>query len=122
MRGIGGCDTCQVSKHSHSAVGGPAERRTTQRLELAHADLLGPMEQPSHGGNLYALMFTDDKTRMRFIYFLKLKSEAAGKLCVFIRDVAKAHGVRLQQLRTDRGGEFSQGEFEAACKAASVRQ
>jgi len=44
-------------------------------LELIHADLCGPMSIESLGGSRYFLLFTDDYSRIIWVYFLKFKSK-----------------------------------------------
>ena len=42
-------------------------------LELIHADLYGPMNTKSFSRSQYFLLFTNDYSRMSWVYFLKLK-------------------------------------------------
>ena len=42
--------------------------RATERLELIHSDVCGPMSTPTRGGYLYFVTFTDDLSRYDYIY------------------------------------------------------
>lgn len=44
-------------------------------FELIHADLCGLMNIESFGGSQYFLLFTNDYSRMSWIYFLKFNSK-----------------------------------------------
>lgn len=50
-------------------------RRATERLEVVHADLCGPIKMQSFDGSIYFLLFTDDFSHMSWVYFLQSKSE-----------------------------------------------
>jgi hypothetical protein len=117
----GACDICQAGKHSHASFSTPVVERAAERLGLVHTDLCGPMEVESVGRSRYAICFTDDKTRFRWVYFLKQKSDAAGALESLLEDAAKPEGIRLRAVRSDGGGEFA-GDFAAVCRRAGVKQ
>ncbi|XP_073263046.1 uncharacterized protein [Populus alba] len=54
--------------------------RSSQKLQLIHTDVAGPLSTPSLNGSKYYLLFIDDFSRMCWIYFMKFKSEVAGIL------------------------------------------
>src|SRR5579871_3457635 len=53
--------------------------RVSNILELIHTDIYRPINHLSLGGAKYFIIYIDDKTRMTFIYFLKIKDEAFDK-------------------------------------------
>lgn len=70
------CEGCVYGKHSRASFPVRKAWRASKCPELVHADLCGPMKTESLGGSRYFLLFTDDYSRMRWVYFLKFKSEA----------------------------------------------
>jgi len=50
--------------------------RASQKLQLIHADLCGPITPISNGSKRYLISFIDDFTRKVWIYFLVEKSDA----------------------------------------------
>ena len=72
------CEACMYGK-AHRLKFGTRERATAPG-ELIHADVCGPFEMPSAKGYRYFVLFKDDFTRYRYIFFLKDKSEVAAKL------------------------------------------
>lgn len=50
----------------------------SQPGELVHSDVCGPMQQDSIGGSRYFLLFKDDFSHFRVVYFMKEKSEVSG--------------------------------------------
>jgi hypothetical protein len=71
------CAGCAYGKHQRSPF--PTGRtRATYTGQLIHSDLFcGPMEKLTPNGCLYFVLFIDDSSGFRFIFFLKAKSEAA---------------------------------------------
>jgi len=75
LRKLKQCDACILGKHkkqyfhdSYSAV--------HRKFEHIHSYLCGPMHIPFTNGNKYMMIFTDDYTRMCWVYLLKRKFEA----------------------------------------------
>ena len=69
------CETCIYGKQCKRPFLKGKSKRASCSLEIVHADLCGPMQTKSFGGSKYFLLFTDDFTRMSWVYFLQLKSE-----------------------------------------------
>lgn len=53
----------------------------------------------------YFVLFKDNFTRYRFVYFVRNKSEIHTKL-LFMLSEAKANGIAVKELLSDNGGEF----------------
>ncbi|KAA3475371.1 retrovirus-related Pol polyprotein from transposon TNT 1-94 [Gossypium australe] len=70
------CEGCIFGKQCKKPFLVGNSRRASECLGLIHADICGPMETESLGGSLYFLLFTDDYSRMSWMYFLHFKSEA----------------------------------------------
>jgi hypothetical protein len=68
------CDSCILGKHNKQPFH-DSTSRACRKLELIHSDLCGIMLVPSANGNTYIMTFIDDYTRMRWVYFLKYKSQ-----------------------------------------------
>lgn len=116
------CEGCMYGKQSKRSFPVGQSWRATEPLELVHADLCGPMRTESLGGNKYFLLFVDDYSRMSWVYFLKFKSEAFEQFVKFKSLVEKQKGSNLKILRTDRGGEFSSGEFNQYCEKHGIHK
>jgi hypothetical protein len=123
----GKCDTCEVSKHAHQSFPRQAEHRATAPFELVHTDVVS-VEQESLGGARYAVLFTDELTRWRHIYFMSAKSETLACLQRFQKDVSGLlRGMRIQHfriwgLRSDNGGEYTGHDIQAYCQAQGIHQ
>jgi transposase InsO family protein len=111
MGELGFCESCVYGKHTRASFPKGQSMRASHVLDLVHADLCGPMETTSIGGSKYFLLFTDDCSRMSWIFFLEKKSEIFLNFKKFKAAVEKKSGRSIKVLRTDRGGEFLSKEF-----------
>lgn len=79
------CSGCVYGKQNR--ISHPINKIIAEKpLDLIHVDLC-EMNMKSLGGAKYFLLFKDDFTHFRTVYFLKTKDEAASKLDVFLNQV-----------------------------------
>nr|KYP64080.1 Retrovirus-related Pol polyprotein from transposon TNT 1-94 [Cajanus cajan] len=71
------CSACRYGKLTRLSFPKNKVWKATQKLQLIHTDVGGPMSTPSLNGSKYYIAFIDDYTRMCWIYFMKFKSEVA---------------------------------------------
>ncbi|KAH0711345.1 hypothetical protein KY289_007304 [Solanum tuberosum] len=76
----------------------------------------------SLGGSRYFLLFTDDYSRMSWVYFLENKSETFEKFQVFKALVENQSSYSITILRTDRRGEFVSNEFNFFCEKNGIHK
>ena len=70
------CIDCMVGKKHRDAISKKSLWRASQRLQLVHSDICGPIKPVSNSKKRYFISFTDDYSRKIWIYFLVEKSEA----------------------------------------------
>ncbi|TXG67975.1 hypothetical protein EZV62_009250 [Acer yangbiense] len=102
------CNACVVGKQHRDPIPKKSQWRASQRLQLIHADICGPITPISNSKKRYSLCFIDDYSRKAWVYFLIEKSEAFQSFKYFT-------GQFIKCLRTDRGGEFNYVEFNEFC-------
>lgn len=112
------CEGCLYGKAHKQKFG--TRIRATQPGELIHADICGPFTYSIQKFR-YFLMFKDDFTHYRFIYFLKQKSEAWMKLKQMLAE-AKVAGHTVKEILTDNGGEFDNEQFRKILAEHGVKQ
>src|SRR5271154_6318789 len=117
---VGVCEACLEGKQHRQPSHQPATR-AKEPLELIHSDLCGPIDPTTYGGTTYYLLFTDDYTRMTYIYPLKRKTSAAilAKFKEYKPEVEKQSGKLIKRLRTDGGGEYEKW-MEAHLKGSGI--
>ena len=71
------CGVCQIGKQSKLPFPVNQAWRATEKLQLVHIDLCGPMRTPSLNENIYFILFIDDFSRMSWVFFMRQKSEVA---------------------------------------------
>lgn len=94
------CTVCNVGKQQRGKFPKQSKWRATEKLELIHVDLCGPITPISNSGKCYLLVLVDDFSRKTWIYFLAEKAEAFETF-----KVEKEAKTIIRGLRTDRGGD-----------------
>ena len=113
------CDACATAKATRhlpkkklsSYRVQPGKPRPKKKLEVdmffkeVNSDLIGPMQVQGIDGTRYAIHFTEAKSRHRWLYTMKHKSETVDKIKQFVNDI-ESLGFKLKLLKTDNGGEY----------------
>lgn len=86
--------------------------RRSNKIQLVHSDICGPMSTQSIGDAKYMLTFIDDYSRKKFVYFLKSKHEVANTFNKFKSLVENQTGNKLKTIRTDNGTEYVNHTFK----------
>ena len=100
------CECCVEGKMARPAFPTTAEKRSVDILDIVHSDVAGPMKM-TPGGCRYYLTMIDDHSRYTMVYFLRKKSDAADKICEYVRLVQTQFGKTPKVIRSDRGGEYT---------------
>ena len=116
------CEACVKGKHHRVSFPKRSKLRATEKLQLIHSDLCGPITPPSHSQKRYLISFIDDFSRKTWIYFVTEKSEAFYTFKEFKAFVEKQSGSFIRCLRTDRGGEYNSTEFKEFCKEHGIKR
>jgi len=115
------CRTCLLGKQARFPFKGGVSR-ICQKLELVHTDVCGPMSEPSLNGSRYFITFTDDLTRMSWIYFLRAKTEVADAFMKFKALVENQSGKKIKALKSDNESEYTANKFKLICEQAGIVQ
>jgi len=113
------CEGCMYGK-AHKLKFGTRERATAPG-ELIHADVCGPFETPSAKGYRYFVLFKDDFSRYRHVFFLKEKSEVASKLEQMLAET-KTIGHTVKEFLSDNGTEFNNDAVRQILSRYGIRQ
>ncbi|PRQ38021.1 putative RNA-directed DNA polymerase [Rosa chinensis] len=116
------CHDCLVGKQSRDSIPKSSQWRASQRLQLVHADICGPITPTSNSDKRYVLSFIDDFSRKMWVYFLTEKSQAFTMFKRYKSLVEKEIGFPICCLRTDRGGEFTSNEFNEFCQSNGIKR
>ena len=58
-------------------------------LDLVHTDICGPILTQARGGYSYFIIFSDDRSRFRYVYLMKYKSKVFDKFKEYQRLIEK---------------------------------
>ena len=97
--------------------------REDKILSRVFVDLGGKKDATSMGGDKYQIIIRDDFSRYAWLYFISHKSDAAEAFKQFLADL-RVEGTpsEVVAVRSDNGGEFSQGEFGGLCWERNIKQ
>jgi len=111
------CEECIMTKLTNAIpLGLLPGNRITKPFELIYSDLSGKQPIPSYGNSLYYITFIDDYTRMRWIFFLKNKSDATKTVQEFVKYAERQFKSIVLSRITDNGGKY----IEVSCKESVI--
>jgi transposase InsO family protein len=112
------CEGCMYGKAHRLPFG--TRTKTTKAGQRVHTDVCGPFQE-SMSGFKYFVLFKDDYTKFRTIYFLKEKSEVAEKLSQFLAET-KTVGHVIKELLSDNGKEFDNKDVRSMLQKEGIIQ
>ncbi|TXG72550.1 hypothetical protein EZV62_001129 [Acer yangbiense] len=116
------CTDCMIGKQHRDQIPKRSTWRASQKLQLIHADICGPISPTSNSKKRYLICFIDDFSRKTWVYFLVEKSEALVTFKHFKKYVEKEMDACIKCLRTDRGGEFTSQDFNEFYKENGIKR
>lgn len=99
------CEGCVKGKH-HRMPFTNSQNRSNKVGQLVHSDVCGAMHEISFGGSRYFVLFRDDYSSYRTVYFIKRKSEVARLVENYVRNVKRSTSYSVVAIRTDNGLEY----------------
>jgi hypothetical protein len=114
------CHGCAYGKMQRKSFT-TGRSRATYIGQLIHSDLCGPMQTPSLTGARYFLLFTDDYSGWRQVYFLRQKSETPDKFKEYVTLLRSETSNFVHALRTDNGGEYCSINFRGWLSKKGIR-
>ena len=119
---VGVCKVCNIGKQHRDTIPKKSHWRASEKLELVHSDLCGPISPMSNSGKKYLLVFVDDYSRKTWIYFLIEKGETFDMFKYFKNLVEKEANKTICCLQKDRGGEFTSTKFNQFCLEQGIKR
>lgn len=113
------CEACIYGK-MHRLSFSSRNNRPRECASQINADVCGPMPENSLGGARYYVVFKDDFSKFRTVYFLKNKSDVKDKLLEFISETKTVAGHNIKVLLTDGGTEFCNSDVKKILKANGI--
>lgn len=104
-----GCAKGKAHRRSFRSI---IEKKKWQPDKYIYTDVCGLMRTRSYGGNRWFVLFKDEATGFRKIYLLRHKNEAFERFKQFENYVEKQWKRSIKIIRSDRGLEYVNHEFE----------
>jgi hypothetical protein len=114
------CHTCLLQIASRRPMQGSLVKRTSVIGDVIQPDLAGPMP-PTTNGYKYVQSFIDGRTRLKYIYLLKKKSDAGGVLRDFIVKFEREHDFLVKSVHADNAAEFTGGDFNSCLRDQGIK-
>lgn len=114
------CEVCQLGKLHKLPFNQVKDKVDRLPGELIHSDVCGPMSTQSLGGARFFVLFTDDATSYRHIYFMRHKSEVFDRFKELDQLLENKFGRRLKKLRTDNGTEYRNSKMTEYTRARGI--
>lgn len=95
--------------------------RATAIGELIHTDVCGPFATKSISKYQYFVLFKDDYSSFRIVYFIREKSEVKDKLQQMLQ-IVKTAGHTVKTLLSDGGGEFDNEAVRKILRSHGIQQ
>ena len=117
------CESCIYAKATRKPVAKEREgERASEFGGEVHSDLWGPSPVATLNGRRYYVTYTDDKTRLTYIYLLRQKSDTLASYKTFEAMCKTQHEAKVKILHSDRGGEYTGKEFVLHLKKSGTKQ
>lgn len=114
------CEVCQLGKQCRLPFPPVAAWRASEKHQLVHTDICGPMKNPSLNDSRYFILFIDDLSRFSWIYFMKKKSEVTDVFWKFKAWIENQSSCKIKVLRSDNGKEYTSDQFREFLAHAGI--
>ena len=112
------CEHCLAEKATRLPFS--KVKRATNKLQLIHSDIYGPMNvRERHGAN-YFITFINDFTHFGHVYLISHKSEALDCFTQFTRLVKNQLSTKIKALRSDKGRGYLSEQFKGFCDEKGI--
>ena len=114
------CEACRFGKLHKLPFRKEKKVTSSKPGEIIHSDVGGPLSINSIGGARYYVLFKDDTTGVRFVYFIRHKSDVYDRFVEFERLLNNKFGRTMQTFRSDNGTEFCNTRMREYMKTRGI--
>ena len=116
------CESCVMGKQTRKPYPSLNIASNFKHGEKIHKDVCGPINVESPKGSRYFLLFKDEFTSFRKIYFLKHKSEVFDRFKDYENFAQTQTGNKIKVIRSDNGREYISKQFRKHTIARGIIQ
>ncbi|CAD7082972.1 unnamed protein product [Hermetia illucens] len=114
------CESCAFGKAHRLSFKKNETNRKTKPGEYIHSDVCGPFSTESIGGTRFCIIFKDDASGFRYVYFMKHKSDVFDIFQKYEKLINNKFGKPMKILRTDNGREYCNFEMKRYLEARGI--
>jgi hypothetical protein len=114
------CHTCLLQKAWRRPLKGSLVKRAPVIGDVIHTDLAGPMP-PTISGYKYVQSFINCRTRLKYIYLLKKKSDAGCAMRDFIVRFEREHECLVKSVHADSAAELTGDDFNSCLREQGIK-
>lgn len=114
------CEICILSKQTCKSHPPSSQENNFKVGEKIHTDVCGPIAISSPRGSRYFLLFKDECSGFRSVYFMQNKSEVLSIFKEFETLVFRQTGNRVKVLHSDNGTEYVSAAFKQFLKEKGI--
>lgn len=114
------CEGCVLGKQTRRPHPSSASVSNYGPGEKIHSDVCGPINVQSPSGTRFFVVFKDEDTRFRKVYFLRHKSEVFDQFKKFEAFVSTQLGTKIKVLCTDNGTEYTCEKMQSFLKDKGI--
>src|SRR5271165_3159368 len=99
------CYTCEIAK-SMQRVSQERQKQALHAFDKIHTNVIGQINPIGKNGHQWAVIYTNDATRTRWIKTFKYKREAYNHTITFVRYVKTQYGADIKMIQLDGGSKY----------------
>jgi len=106
------CEPCKFGKQIKKTFKSKTTPRATKVGQRVHVDISGNISTPSLSNFHYFILYKDEFSTFRLIYFLHDRSEAYNTLRKAVVTIENESGNKVTKIVSDRGSEFTSAKAQ----------
>ena len=121
------CEACALGKAHKTPI--PKERSNEvnneveiQSFDKIYSDIGGPLIKSMNNSYRFYVFFIDKRSKYKWIYYLHSKDQLKQKFQLFQNKIRLEFNKNIGILKSDRGGEYLDGEFSMYLNSCGVIQ
>ena len=121
------CEACAFGKAHKTAKTKESDREINHDIEVQsfdkiYSDIGGPLIKSMNSGFRFYVFFIDKKSKYKWIYYLHSKDQLKKKFQIFQNKIKLEFNKNIGILKSDRGGEYLDGDFSMYLNSCGVIQ
>lgn len=106
------CEVCSLAKMTKRFFPSSQRKRCERAGEVWHVDICGPIGTETFTGAKYVILFKDEHSNFRYIFFIKSREEVFGSIrrCIALVEFS---GKQVKGIASDCGSEFMSKRTQA---------